>query len=373
MSRDAAPGFFHGWRIDDAALDGINNFHLIRLAAALLVLFAHAFHLLQRAGDEPIGKWFVWLDASLLGVAIFFFVSGFLVSRSWDRRGNLVSFLSARALRIAPALWLVLIVTVFGLGIAVTTLPVPDYLAAPETAAYLGLNAMLLTQYLLPGVFESNPVGGVNGSLWTIPLEVVLYLILAVFGWLGMMTPGATVRAVLRRISAMPVAGGALVFIGVLLMSKILRTGAQYYTLAGYFLLGALCYRYRDRLQLRLDLTLALAFAAVATAHTPAGPILMPLAIASAILVVAIHPALAMRPTWLHRNDYSYGTYLYGFPVQQSLILAGMSAPWPLFGCAVIVTLACAAVSWHAIERPALRRKPMADAWLAAHFARSRI
>src|SRR5215210_6778389 len=101
MSGEGAQrGLFRGWGIagiDDAALDGHNNFHLVRLAAALLVLFAHAFHLLQRAGDEPIGRWFIWLDASLLGVAMFFFVSGFLVSRSWDRRGNLLSFLAARA------------------------------------------------------------------------------------------------------------------------------------------------------------------------------------------------------------------------------------------------------------------------------------
>ena len=72
-----------GFRIDDQALRGPNNFHLIRLGAALLVVFAHSFHLLLRAGDEPVGQWFIWLDASLLGVTTFFFISGFLIARSW--------------------------------------------------------------------------------------------------------------------------------------------------------------------------------------------------------------------------------------------------------------------------------------------------
>ena len=85
---------------------GHQCFHLIRLAAALLVLFAHAFHLLVRAGDEPIGRWMLTMDASLLGVTIFFFISGFLVARSWDARAIPSGFLVARALRIVPALWL---------------------------------------------------------------------------------------------------------------------------------------------------------------------------------------------------------------------------------------------------------------------------
>jgi peptidoglycan/LPS O-acetylase OafA/YrhL len=354
-----------GAPVDHAALDGRNNFHLIRLAAALLVLFAHAFHLLARAGEEPIGRWFVWLDASLLGVEIFFFVSGFLVSRSWDRRGDLVAFLSARALRIAPALWLALVGTVFGLGVAVTGLPRSHYLSSHYTYDYLLLNAVLYTQYLLPGVFAANPVPGVNGSLWTIPLEVVLYLILAVCGWFGLVTSRTPLRDVAARIAGHPIFAVALIVAGVLLVSKVVRTGVQYYTLAGYFLLGALCYRYRHRLTLRIDLTAALLLGAIAAARTPAGPILAPIAIASGVLVFALHPAFRMRETWLHRHDYSYGTYLYGFPVEQTLILAGVSAPWPLFGCALVTTLCCAAFSWHLVERPALGAKRRVERWLA--------
>ena len=208
--------------IDDTALAGRNHFHLLRLAAALLVLFAHCFHLLDRAGDEPIGRWFLRLDASLLGVTMFFFISGFLVARSWDTRGNLPEFLVARALRIAPALWLALGVTVFVLGPLFTTLPLPAYFSDPATWKYLALNAVLRTQYLLPGVFESNPLPGVNGSLWTIPLEVTLYLILGVVGWAGLLGHDGTWRGIAGCIRRQPILFSLLSVIALLLVFKTL-------------------------------------------------------------------------------------------------------------------------------------------------------
>jgi peptidoglycan/LPS O-acetylase OafA/YrhL len=351
---------FRDCPIDDAVLDGHNNFHLLRLAAALLVLLSHAFHLLARGGEEPVGRWFTAYDASRFGVAIFFFISGFLVSRSWVRRGDLGDFLIARALRIAPGLWMVLLVTVLVLGPALTTLPVADYLADPGTMRYLAGNAVLLTQYLLPGVFETNPSPGPNGSLWTIPLEVVLYLVLATCGWLWWLESARSPRERLRRIAERPLMAAALLLVASLLVSKILRTGAQYYGLAGYFLLGALCHRFRARLALRLDLTVALVAAAALSAKTALEPVLVPLAVSFAILTLALHPACRLPRTWLHRHDYSYGTYLYGFPVQQTLIASGIGEPWTLFAAAVIATGCCAIASWHGVERPCLDLKARA-------------
>ncbi|MEP7083231.1 MAG: acyltransferase [Betaproteobacteria bacterium] len=350
--------------VDDLALGGHNNFHLIRLVAALLVLFAHCYHLLGRAADEPIGHWFVWFDASLLGVSMFFFISGCLVARSWNIRRSLPLFLAARALRIAPALWLVLGLSVL-LGAAVTTWPLRDYLHSVDTRKYLVLNAILYTHYLLPGVFESNPVHGINGSLWTIPLEVVLYLILGAAGWLGLLAPHDTLRHFRERISRHPFAATALLLLGLLLIQKVLRTGAGYYSLAGYFLLGMLAFRFRHWLVLRVAEVLLLAGAAIALGPTWAGPLLLPAAVGFTILTLALHPALALPPTWLHRHDYSYGAYLYGFPVQQSMISFGIDQPLLLFACCVPLTLACAALSWHLVEQPALAQKQRVSRWIA--------
>jgi peptidoglycan/LPS O-acetylase OafA/YrhL len=255
---------------------------------------------------------------------------------------------------------MLLFVTVFVLGPVVTTLPVAAYLSSRDTLAYLLGNLFLDTQYLLPGVFVSNPVPGVNGSLWTIPLEVVLYIVLGIAGWLGVLASPLRPESTLSRVARNPVVATTLLLVAALLVSKILRTGLQYYGLAGYFLLGALCYRHRHALLLRLDLTLALVLVAALGARTAIEPIVVPLAIVATLLALALHPAFRMRPTWLHRHDYSYGTYLYGFPVQQSLIALGASDPWLLFGSAAIVTLGCAALSWHLIERPCLDLKPRA-------------
>jgi peptidoglycan/LPS O-acetylase OafA/YrhL len=360
------------FQVDDSALGGRNNFHLIRLGAALLVLFAHSFHLLRRAGEEPIGRWFVWLDASLLGVAIFFFVSGFLVARSWDTRRSLAGFLTARALRIAPALWLVLAISVFCLGAVFTSLPLAEYLRNADTKKYLVLNAVLYTHYLLPGVFESNPVPGINGSLWTIPLEVVLYLILGVAGWIGFLSPHAAVRRAYERVVRYPLVSAALILFALLLVNKVLRTGAQYYSLAGYFLFGVLSYRFRQMIGWRFDHVALLVVITVAAAKTWAGPILLPIALAYAILTLALHPMFRMPVTWLHRHDYSYGAYLYGFPVQQTLIALGVRDPMLLFVCCIPLTLCCAALSWHLVERPALNQKARGSDWVAHWLPRNR-
>ena len=83
----------------------------------------------------------------------------------------------------------------------------------------------------------------------------------------------------------------------------------------------------------------------------------MPIAVAHVVLTFALHPALQMPRGWLHRNDYSYGLYLYGFPVQQTLIAMGIAAPLPVLGWALPITLSCAALSWHLVEHPLLARK----------------
>jgi peptidoglycan/LPS O-acetylase OafA/YrhL len=104
-------------------------------------------------------------------------------------------------------------------------------------------------------------------------------------------------------------------------------------------------------------LTLLLACASIAFGRTWLGPVLMPMAIAHFVLSAALHPALQMSRGRLHRNDYSYGLYLYGFPAQQTLVAMGISTPMALLGSALPITLCCAALSWHLVERPLLARK----------------
>ena len=355
--------------ISDAALAGVNHFHPIRLVAALLVLFAHAFHLLDRAGDEPIGRWFTSIDASLIGVTTFFFISGFLVARSWDARRSLAGFVAARVLRIVPALWLALLVTVLVIGPIFTTLPLAGFFGDSATWKYLGLNALLRPQYLLPGVFESNPLPGVNGSLWTIPLEAACYAVLGMAGWTVLLSGPAV--GVVTRFRQSPVCFIALATGGSAIAVKIAITSPTYAGLALEFLLGAIVYRYRDRIRLDPSIALLSMIVCIMTAHLAwpfvapgawpgVGAALTSVALPYALLTLALHPAWSTRATWLHRHDYSYGTYLYGFPVQQATIALGVRDPWTLLVIGIPASLALAALSWHLVERRALALKKRA-------------
>jgi peptidoglycan/LPS O-acetylase OafA/YrhL len=347
---------FKGHPIEEVGLGGTNNFNLLRLFAAVLVLYSHSYYLLGRGQEEPIGAWSGWFDASVLGVSIFFFISGFLVCRSWDARRDPVSFLAARVLRIAPAYWCVLLAVALVLGPALTTHSLADYVRDPDTWKYVAYGAAVHVQYVLPGVLEHAPAPGVNGSLWTVRLEAGLYLMLLIAGSLAS-SAGAGNTLDGKRWWSHPLVRSLLLFVWLLLLVKVAFAGPGYYKLAGYFLFGVACYRFRALCILHPGWALLLTCAALAFAGSWFGPLMIPMAVAHLVLTLALHPALRIPPGWLHRNDYSYGLYLYGFPVQQTLVAAGLSTPMAVLSWALPITMCCAALSWHLVEHPLLTRK----------------
>ena len=149
-----------------------NNFDLLRLFGAALVVYGHSYPLTGAAAPgfaaNPVGT---------IGVKIFFVVSGYLVAQSWVRDSHLVRFAVRRGLRIFPALTVVVLVSVFFLGPVFTSLPLDEYFPHPLTSAYLR-NIVLYISYALPGVFEHNTYpAAVNGSLWSLPAEFAMYLL----------------------------------------------------------------------------------------------------------------------------------------------------------------------------------------------------
>ena len=79
--------------------------------------------------------------------------------------------------------------------------------------------------------------------------------------------------------------------------------------------------------------------------------------VAYGTLVLAYHPRIQWR-AYNRVGDYSYGLYVYAFPVQQTIIsrIPGLTSV-ELFLVSFPVTLALAAISWHALERPMLALK----------------
>src|SRR6516164_2588154 len=178
-----------------------NNFDALRLVAAASVVLSHSFLIADGTQDhEPL----IWLTGhqsilGLVGVFVFFAISGFLVTQSFEETGDAWRFLAKRALRIFPGLFVATSLSAFVLAPLVTTLPLGSYLGRPEPYEYVFGNTLLdQTMHELPGVrFVDNPVGlEINGSLWTLRYEFVMYLMVLLLGVLGLLRIGVTLLLV---------------------------------------------------------------------------------------------------------------------------------------------------------------------------------
>ena len=251
-------------RLSDCAVGRDNNFNLIRLAAALSVIFSHSVAVLGLPSSREFFFDHLGLSLAEMAVDVFFVTSGFLVAGSLVNRGDVVAFLWARALRIYPAIWVMLVLTVFALAPALTTLPLADFLTSPKTHEYFAKCATLIggVRYSLPGVFETNPLHAeFNGSLWTLPIELRLYCYLAA-GWL-VLAAAPAIR--LRAMSiAAPVA--ACAFLVLILRGRLF--GGPFNaadTRVFMFLYGTTLYLWRDKVPMSRAILVA-AFACLVLA-----------------------------------------------------------------------------------------------------------
>ncbi len=342
-----------------------NNFGALRLALALAVVVSHAFSVTTgEVLDEPLAR----LTGFTLGehaVNGFFAISGFLVTMSFDRRGWR-DYLVARTLRIAPALVVATLAVAFLLGGALTRLPLAEYLASPGLWRFVTATLTSLKSTLaLPGVFDANPFRFPMGTVWTLKYEILCYAGVLAFGLLGLLRSKALAVAL--------VAGLAVALAGLDLVRPDAPKGIETaLRLPLIFACGGALYALRERAPLSGALALALAAAAALLSATFLYKALLFVATAYGILWLALAPALAGRlpdPA----ADLSYGTYLYGWPVQQALhaLSPGLSA-LALLGPSLAVTLGAAALSWFLVEKPALGLKGRAIPALPERSGRAR-
>jgi peptidoglycan/LPS O-acetylase OafA/YrhL len=160
-----------------------NCFDFLRLFAATCVVVQHStFHLnLPLFWLEPDGRWWFY-D----GVPLFFILSGMLVYRSAETcmtAGRpLRDYFQNRVLRIAPAIYAYVVITIV-LLLALGAIHW-QALFSGEFAAWLGASLALAPVYN-PPMFRHIGLGAINGSLWTIPVEVSFYVLVPVFVWLA--------------------------------------------------------------------------------------------------------------------------------------------------------------------------------------------
>jgi len=342
--------------LGEAYAAGADNFLLLRFAAAAAVIFGHAYAM---SGIPGAADFVARLNlgpgiySGSLAVDVFFVISGFLVTGSWLQRGSLDTFARSRALRVLPAYLACLIVTAFVLGAIYTELPLRTYWTDQGTLGYVTTNAQLGTdlKFTLPGVFVHNPrPNDVNGSIWTLPAEVRMYAWVALLGFVG----------VLRRRWLANVAFAALLAYGLIDPEHLLLVPqAEFVRLAAFFLAGAFCYVNRDWIPLSDWLLLALAAIALLLRHSDYFLWAFGALLAYGTLWFAYRPRLGFFNRF---GDYSYGLYLWGFPVEQMVAHAfgAPTRPVLIFALSFPLTLAFAVASWHWVEKPALRFKRIA-------------
>jgi peptidoglycan/LPS O-acetylase OafA/YrhL len=334
-----------------------SGFDYLRLALALSVIAMHSAIVCYHF----YGEYVLWLSpARPLVRAIlpmFFALSGFLVAGSLERARTLPMFLGLRVIRIYPALAVEALLSALILGPIFTSYALPDYFRDPLFARYFW-NLIGDPQYVLPGAFAHNPLPiWVNRQLWTVPYELACYATLA-----GIVVLGLRRRPLLLPLAAAAIAlgYGALKFAqkGVPLVVIGPLPGVL---LVVAFLAGVALYWFRDRLPYSRGWFLASAALSIALLwFVPSGDLLAPFSTAYATVYLGLTDS---RRIWVIRGaDYSYGMFLYGFPMQQAVAatLPGGQTPLGNTIFAILVSGAFAALSWRLVEKPALRlRKPM--------------
>jgi peptidoglycan/LPS O-acetylase OafA/YrhL len=335
-----------------------NNFDLLRLLAALQVAFFHAASHLNVPIDttNPL----IRFANALPGVPIFFVISGFLISLSWERNRVPRSYARNRALRIFPALWVCLAVSI---ATAVAIGGVSFW--HPQTLPWL-VGQVTIGQFYNPGFLRGYGVGVLNGSLWTIPVELQFYILLPlVYAWLNLRERsgnGRLLALVALSLGAYSIFRHMDSSAAAPILVKL--AGETIVPYLWMFLLGVLLQRNFERLATLLvgrAIWWLLAYGALVAATAPFG--ISPdtnglmMAILAAVVVSCAFSAPRLAGRLLRGNDLSYGLYLYHMVVVNAFVERAAQGTYAILGVTLCISLVAAGASWLAIERPALTLK----------------
>lgn len=329
-------------------LFGANHFTLLRWGLAFSVVIGHAW--MVPTGYEPtrVHDW----TLSYLAVNGFFILSGLLIAKSLATRNDLKGYARSRVLRIYPALIVLMLALLFLFGPAFSAPGRLSYLSDPEPWIYVVRVLMMGDPLSAPGgVFAASPDPIFNGSLWTIRYEMLAYALAGLGYFIGLLKNRWWVLTALvvsqftylgfQFAPAMEAAPGGFVSL---------------FRFTTTFLLGMTLWHFPVlRRAGWISVTIAVG-GFLLLGWSIVGETLANLMLAAALM----HFGLLRKPVAgiATMPDYSYGIYIWHFPVLQSLLLLipGIQ-PLALFALSTPLVILAAAASWHLIEKPVLRLK----------------
>ncbi|MCF0219139.1 MAG: acyltransferase [Muribaculaceae bacterium] len=329
-----------------------NNMGMIRYYLATSVLINH-FNVLM-------GTNYFWPTSSYDRLGCFFIISGFLIWRSYENSGSVKNFFRRRFLRILPPY--LFVVLFFAIVLCfLSTLSAKEYFTSGQFWKYLAANALSLNflQPSLPGVFENNVNPAVNGSLWTMKVEWMLYVSVPIVMWLY------------KRLKPRPwVFFGSIYLLAVGYRFTCIwlynTTGnhtfeimsRQVWTQMAYFYIGSLLFLEFDKLMKFkwMILFMAIGVYALTFTHQYLEIFLRPISLACVVVL------LSMIGSWGHwvgyKNNISYDLYLWHYPIFQIAVAIGLPAvlgSLGTFAVTVAVVICLSLFSWFVIGKPCLK------------------
>jgi peptidoglycan/LPS O-acetylase OafA/YrhL len=328
-----------------------NNFGILRLTFATIVLVSHAPELVDgNRSRELLTRVFGTLSFGELGVDGFFVISGFLITKSFMTSPGALNYLMKRVARIYPAFLVATVVSIFLFapmsGTALSKMGANDW-------SHLTKYAALLQPPSVPA-FPGVPYPVLNGAMWTIAYEFRCYLLIAALGLLGILQRrqvvlAATIVMLLLLAAKPPIPyNPSDVYLGN--VPETIRMTAA-------FLFGSTFYLFRDAIVFRASYvlfaaTLLVGCMFITRVAEPA------LCIFGGYLIFWL--ALVVRPSVFSRitteNDISYGLYLYSWPVQSALVFFHRDiSPWLMFALSLGLSGLWGWASWMLVEKRILR------------------
>ncbi len=340
-----------------------NNFDFLRLVGALLVIFFTTYGVMGASMWDPLSRLTNGaFNTGNLGVLIFFVISGYLITMSWDKRRSITRFLWARFLRLVPALAGVALFTIFIIGPLTTHQNLWEYFTSKATWAYLSIITVFFPSYSLPGVFTNNPSNMVNGALWTLPVESTMYLVILAIGAMGVLYRKKIVTVLMLFVL------GAFLYINIHTVHMILPVMAHdimnqlklysralFYPL--YFMVGSLYYLHQGKFKYDTRLILLASIAWLLSFLSYDLIILTSFVCLPYMVLGVAFKSIPYINMIGKKADISYGLYIFHYPVQQTLINFISLDALTLLLTTLVITVPLAWLSWHLIESKALSLK----------------